>query len=81
MSAGAAAAGMQAGADRHLIASIGDEVGGWRHHYCDKLVQLIRTMLLACWLLQDTITGLLLAGTGHISEKGKKNFLVVNSSV
>lgn len=27
MSASAAAAGMQAGADRHLIASIGDEVG------------------------------------------------------
>jgi hypothetical protein len=26
MSASAAAAGMQAGADRHLIASIGDEV-------------------------------------------------------
>lgn len=40
------------GADRHLIASIGDE---------------------------DTITGMLLAGTGHISEKGKKNFLVVDS--
>lgn len=32
-------------------------------------------------LAQDTITGLLLAGTGHISEKGKKNFLVVDSSV
>lgn len=29
---------------------------------------------------QDTITGLLLAGTGHINEKGKKNFLVVDSS-
>lgn len=30
--------------------------------------------------VQDTITGLLLAGTGHVSEKGKKNFLVVDSS-
>ncbi|KAL7004947.1 H(+)-transporting V1 sector ATPase subunit F [Cystobasidiomycetes sp. EMM_F5] len=53
MAASAAAAGLSAGADRHLIASIGDE---------------------------DTITGLLLAGTGHVSEKGKKNFLVVDSS-
>lgn len=29
---------------------------------------------------QDTITGLLLAGTGHIDPRGKKNFLVVDSS-
>jgi hypothetical protein len=29
---------------------------------------------------QDTITGMLLAGTGHINDKGKKNFLVVDSS-
>lgn len=28
---------------------------------------------------EDTITGLLLAGTGHIDAKGKKNFLVVTS--
>ncbi|KAL8279885.1 hypothetical protein RQP46_007735 [Phenoliferia psychrophenolica] len=27
----------------------------------------------------DTITGLLLAGTGHIDPKGKKNFTVVTS--
>src|ERR1700738_3115584 len=32
-------------------------------------------------LLQDTITGLLLAGIGHVNEKGKKNFFVVDSSV
>jgi len=51
MAAPAAAPG-SSGADRHLIASIGDE---------------------------DTITGMLLAGTGHVSEKGKKNFLVVDS--
>ncbi|KAJ8296440.1 V-type proton ATPase subunit F [Rhodotorula toruloides] len=28
---------------------------------------------------EDTITGLLLAGTGHIDGRGKKNFLVVDS--
>ncbi|BGP29453.1 H(+)-transporting V1 sector ATPase subunit F [Rhodotorula toruloides] len=28
---------------------------------------------------EDTITGLLLAGTGHIDVRGKKNFLVVDS--
>jgi V-type H+-transporting ATPase subunit F len=38
---------------------------------------LILTLILA---RQDSITGVLLAGTGHISEKGKKNFLVVDSS-
>ncbi len=30
--------------------------------------------------LQDTITGLLLAGIGNIDNKQKKNFLVVDSS-
>ncbi|KAH9818744.1 ATPase, V1 complex, subunit F [Melampsora americana] len=28
---------------------------------------------------EDSITGLLLAGTGHITQKGNKNFLVVDS--
>ncbi|KAM0792849.1 H(+)-transporting V1 sector ATPase subunit F [Microbotryomycetes sp. NB124-2] len=28
---------------------------------------------------EDTITGLLLAGTGHVDPRGKKNFLVVDS--
>ncbi|GAA96770.1 hypothetical protein E5Q_03441 [Mixia osmundae IAM 14324] len=28
---------------------------------------------------EDTITGVLLAGTGHINDKGKKNFLIVDS--
>lgn len=32
------------------------------------------------WGHQDTITGLLLAGTGHVDPRGKKNFLVVESS-
>ena len=29
---------------------------------------------------QDSITGLLLAGIGHVNEQQKKNFLVVDSS-
>jgi V-type H+-transporting ATPase subunit F len=33
-----------------------------------------------CSLTQDTITGMLLAGVGHINEKQKKNFLIVDSS-
>ncbi|GAA6007897.1 hypothetical protein JCM11491_006529 [Sporobolomyces phaffii] len=28
---------------------------------------------------EDTITGLLLAGTGHIDGRGKKNFMVVDA--
>ncbi|KAH6917547.1 ATPase, V1 complex, subunit F [Coprinopsis sp. MPI-PUGE-AT-0042] len=28
---------------------------------------------------EDSITGLLLAGIGHISENGKKNFVIVDS--
>ncbi|KAF8971495.1 vacuolar ATP synthase [Flammula alnicola] len=28
---------------------------------------------------EDSITGLLLAGIGHVNEQGKKNFLVVDS--
>ena len=30
---------------------------------------------------EDTITGLLLAGTGHINAASKKNFLIVDNSV
>lgn len=30
--------------------------------------------------LQDTVTGLLLAGIGNVSDRQKKNFLVVDSS-
>lgn len=63
--------------DRTLIATIGDEVSLpslpcsliWiPHHYLWDLS------------LQDTITGLLLAGTGHIDGRGKKNFMVVDAS-
>jgi hypothetical protein len=32
-------------------------------------------------LQQDSVTGLLLAGIGHINEQQKKNFLVVDTSV
>jgi len=28
---------------------------------------------------EDTITGMLLAGTGHINGKGKKNFIIVDA--
>ena len=30
--------------------------------------------------MQDSITGLLLAGVGHINEQQKKNFLIVDAS-
>jgi V-type H+-transporting ATPase subunit F len=30
--------------------------------------------------MQDSITGLLLAGTGHVTSASKKNFMVVDSS-
>lgn len=29
---------------------------------------------------EDSITGLLLAGTGHINDSGKKNFITVDNS-
>lgn len=37
-------------------------------------------MISATYHFQDSITGLLLAGIGHINEQQKKNFLVVDSS-
>lgn len=55
--------------DRTLIAVIGDEVR--------------RPPFIASTCpnsAQDSITGLLLAGVGHINEHQKKNFLVVDSS-
>ncbi|KAL5518607.1 VMA7 [Sanghuangporus vaninii] len=30
---------------------------------------------------EDSITGLLLAGIGHVNEQGKKNFLIVDSKM
>ena len=55
--------------ERNLLAVIGDEVRAMCHSLCSE------TDL----GYQDTITGLLLAGIGHV-ERGKKNFLVVDSS-
>lgn len=59
--------------DRNLLAVIGDEV--------------TPTDFFWSWLTaetfpvpQDSITGLLLAGIGHINEKHEKNFLIVDSS-
>jgi len=54
--------------DRNLIAVIGDEVCRFRNECVSRLI------------CQDSITGLLLAGIGHINEQQKKNFLVVNAS-
>lgn len=95
-SSSAPAAGAASGADRHLIASIGDEV---RTGVVRVIVRPPRSPSLTIYAIpggnclrtstsphrpiaahKDTITGMLLAGTGHVSEKGKKNFLVVDSS-
>jgi V-type H+-transporting ATPase subunit F len=56
--------------DRSLLAVIGDEVS--------LFFSLQPSPLLT---LQDSVTGLLLAGIGHISDGQKKNFLVVDSSM
>jgi len=55
--------------DRNLIAVIGDEV-------CSLLTRVSTPLS----IYQDSITGLLLAGVGHINEHQRKNFLVVDSS-
>ena len=57
--------------DRNLIAVIGDEV-----RFLNNTHSLYTT-----YKYQDSITGLLLAGIGHINEHQKKNFLVVDSSM
>ena len=57
--------------DRNLLAVIGDEVGH---------LSTLQDITLIQMLLQDTVTGLLLAGIGHITQQQKKNFLVVDSS-
>lgn len=36
--------------------------------------------VLCYYMQQDSITGLLLAGVGHVNEQQKKNFLIVDSS-
>ena len=57
--------------DRNLIAVIGDEVG----------FPFSPSLEIFAWIsTQDSITGLLLAGIGHVNEQQKKNFLVVDAS-
>ena len=56
--------------DRNLLAVIGDEV-----------LFFLTFLPLYTYKYQDSITGLLLAGVGHINEHQKKNFLVVDSSM
>ena len=53
--------------DRNFLAVIGDEVGSLPWNCVD--------------LMQDSVTGLLLAGIGHINQDQKKNFLIVDSSI
>jgi len=55
--------------DRNFLAVIGDEVD----HY-NPLGNCVD-------LLQDSVTGLLLAGIGHINQDQKKNFLIVDASI
>ena len=57
--------------DRNLLAVIGDEVH----------VNSLSRNDINLRSFQDSITGLLLAGVGHINENQKKNFLVVDSSM
>jgi V-type H+-transporting ATPase subunit F len=55
--------------DRNFLAVIGDEVDP--HNPPGNCVDL----------LQDSVTGLLLAGIGHINQDQKKNFLIVDASI
>lgn len=59
--------------DRNLIAVIGDEV----HTSMLNIFAANEPP----FVIQDSITGLLLAGIGHVTDHGKKNFLVVDASV
>ncbi|KAF8641024.1 hypothetical protein AX17_000669 [Amanita inopinata Kibby_2008] len=56
--------------DRTLIAVIGDEV---------SRALLFGTTQLPDDALQDSITGLLLAGVGHVNQQQQKNFLIVDA--
>jgi hypothetical protein len=56
--------------DRILLAVIGDEVSfDSRLPYCEMSLTK-----------QDSVTGLLLAGIGHVDQQQKKNFLIVDGS-
>ena len=68
--------------DRTLIATIGDEVSSLSSLSSQVVPphQFRNSSYRPSAPSQDTITGLLLAGTGHIDGRGKKNFMVVDSS-
>lgn len=53
-----------------LVAVIGDEVGG-----CADCAAIFFT-----WLIQDTVTGFVLAGVGHRTIEGQ-NFLIVKQGL
>ncbi len=77
--------------DRVLISVMGDEVGAQAlcvrlrprltpPALCPSPGQPPRTPRKSAPLLQDSVTGLLLAGIGHVDSKNKPNFLVVDAS-
>lgn len=72
---------MQAAKDRTLIATIGDEVRfpllSYPFHFPTTNTQTHAALSRDA---QDTITGLLLAGTGNVDSRGGKNFVVVDAS-
>ena len=57
--------------DRNLLAVIGDEV-------CHRLNRLL--FFVDIRASQDTITGLLLAGIGQVTQDQRKNFFIVEPS-
>lgn len=65
-----------------LLAVIGDEVGGGRVR--ERLVFAPKCLPMHVTshspLHQDTVTGFLLAGVGHVDLRRNSNFLIVNDS-
>ena len=45
---------------------------------CKSLVFIAHELM--SHFVQDSVTGLLLAGIGHVNEQQRKNFLVVDTS-
>ncbi|KAJ2983842.1 hypothetical protein NQ176_g394 [Zarea fungicola] len=64
--------------DRQFLAVIGDEV--WLEH-SSTLFQEVAKQVTPANMSQDSVTGLLLAGIGHVTTggDGQKNFLVVDN--
>lgn len=61
--------------DRNYIAVIGDEV------YLLLISHVFIIGLISLFVVQDSVTGLLLAGIGHVNQQQKRNFLVVDTSM